>query len=140
MDRNHIRIIAGKWRGRKITFPSTATLRPTPDRIRETLFNWLAPHIIDARCLDLFAGSGALSFEALSRGAGIVIALEKDTKVVASLKANAEILLADNIEILQTDSIHWMEIHAHLKESLESSFDIIFLESSLFSKITAKMF
>ena len=65
--KNEVRLIAGKWRGRKISFPTALELRPTPDRVRETLFNWLMRDIVGATCLDLFAGSGALSFEALSR-------------------------------------------------------------------------
>ncbi len=67
--RNSVRIIGGAWRGRRIPFPDRPELRPTPDRVRETLFNWLQPHVAGARCLDLFAGSGALGLEALSRGA-----------------------------------------------------------------------
>ena len=87
---NEIRIIAGKWRGRKIQFPTVEGLRPTPNRIRETLFNWLAPYIHEARCLDLFTGSGALGFESLSRGAAYVLCLEKDREAYQMLRINAE--------------------------------------------------
>ncbi|HSX20586.1 MAG TPA: RsmD family RNA methyltransferase, partial [Gammaproteobacteria bacterium] len=73
-----IRIIGGKWRSRKVSFETKDLLRPTPDRVRETLFNWLAPHIAGTVCLDLYAGSGVLGFEALSRGASQVIAVELD--------------------------------------------------------------
>jgi len=75
--RNSVRIIAGIWRGRRVHFPDMPALRPTPDRIRETVFNWLQHSIVDSRCLDLFAGSGALGFEALSRGAKEVVFVEQ---------------------------------------------------------------
>jgi 16S rRNA (guanine966-N2)-methyltransferase len=85
---NEVRIIGGQWRGRKLKFPAHAGLRPTLGRVRETLFNWLAPLISDARCLDLYAGSGALGLEALSRGAAEVTFVERDRKAAASLRAN----------------------------------------------------
>jgi len=74
---NRLRIIGGRWGGRQLSFPASEQLRPTPDNVRETLFNWLAPRIHDARCLDLFAGSGAIGLEALSRGASHVTFVEK---------------------------------------------------------------
>jgi 16S rRNA (guanine966-N2)-methyltransferase len=79
---NQVRIIAGQWRGRKLGFPDVAGLRPTPDRVRETLFNWLAPVLPGAHCLDLFAGSGALGFEAASRGAARVVMVERQVDVI----------------------------------------------------------
>src|SRR5687768_3311404 len=82
---NQLRIIPGRWRGVPISFPAHPEIRPTPDRVRETLFNWLQPAIVDARCLDLFAGSGALGFEALSRGAREVVCVERDRDVVRHL-------------------------------------------------------
>ena len=85
--RGDLRIIAGRLRGRRWPFPSVAGLRPTPDRVRETLFNWLAPHIAGARCLDLFAGSGALGLEALSRGASQVTFVEHDREAAKALHA-----------------------------------------------------
>jgi len=85
-----LRIVAGSLRGRRWTFPDAAALRPTPDRVRETLFNWLAPHIAGMRVLDLFAGSGALAFEALSRGAANAVLVEKDRNVAANLHVTAE--------------------------------------------------
>jgi 16S rRNA (guanine966-N2)-methyltransferase len=91
---NSVRIIGGQWRGRRIRFPSAAELRPTPDRVRETLFNWLQGVIGDARCLDLFAGSGALGLEALSRGAREVTFVERDARVAAALKATLAALAA----------------------------------------------
>lgn len=94
MANNEVRIIGGQWRGRKLRFPDRQGLRPTLGRVRETLFNWLAPHIQGARCLDLYAGSGALGFEALSRGAAEVTFVERDRKAAAALKANVELLHA----------------------------------------------
>jgi 16S rRNA (guanine966-N2)-methyltransferase len=84
--RNSVRIIAGMWRGRRVNFPDIPGLRPTPDRVRETLFNWLQHSIADSRCLDLFAGSGALGLEALSRGASEVIFVEQDPAAARALQ------------------------------------------------------
>ncbi len=84
-----LRIVGGTLRGRKWKFPDSGALRPTPDRVRETLFNWLAPHIAGMRVLDLFAGSGALAFEALSRGAASAVLVEKDRAAASSLRATA---------------------------------------------------
>ena len=119
-----LRIISGKWRGRKITFPNIVGLRPTPDMVRETLFNWLGPDgIINKTCLDLFAGSGALSFEALSRGARLVVAAEKNKKIASYLKETAKLLNADN----------FMLLHAEIPKQLstipsEDKFDVVFLD------------
>lgn len=85
---NEVRIIGGKWKRRKLGFPNRAELRPTPDRVRETLFNWLIHDVVDSRCLDLFAGSGALGFEALSRGAQHATFVERDPLILKSLTAN----------------------------------------------------
>jgi 16S rRNA (guanine966-N2)-methyltransferase len=85
--RNSVRIIAGSWRGRRVSFPDLPGLRPTPDRVRETLFNWLQHSIVDARCLDLFAGSGALGAEALSRGAKSVVFVEQAQLAARGLTA-----------------------------------------------------
>lgn len=89
MGSNAVRIIGGKWRGRKLVFPDRPDLRPTLGRVRETLFNWLRADIDGSRCLDLFAGSGALGFEALSRGAASVVFVDADRRAVQSLKDNA---------------------------------------------------
>ena len=86
-----IRIIGGKWRGRKLNVIDVPGLRPSQDRTRETLFNWLQGKIVGARCLDLFSGTGALAFEALSRGASEVIMVESNPKIVETLKQTAEI-------------------------------------------------
>jgi 16S rRNA (guanine966-N2)-methyltransferase len=85
--RNSVRIIAGAWRGRRVSFPDLPGLRPTPDRVRETLFNWLQHAIVDSRCLDLFAGSGALGLEALSRGAQAVVFVEQAQRAARGLVA-----------------------------------------------------
>jgi 16S rRNA (guanine966-N2)-methyltransferase len=85
--RNSIRIIAGIWRGRRVNFPDMPGLRPTPDRVRETLFNWLQHSVVDSRCLDLFAGSGALGLEALSRGAKTVVFVEQAQRAARGLGA-----------------------------------------------------
>jgi 16S rRNA (guanine966-N2)-methyltransferase len=98
-QRNSLRIIGGKWRGRRIEFPSVAALRPTPDRVRETLFNWLQTEIVGARCLDLFAGSGALGLEALSRGAAHVVFVDSEQSVSRYLHEAFEKLDVTNAEI-----------------------------------------
>lgn len=86
--KGQLRIIGGQWRGRKLAVPEISGLRPTPDRVRETLFNWLAPSIVGARCLDAFAGTGALGLEALSRGAAEVTFVEQDRQQCASIEAH----------------------------------------------------
>ena len=89
-NRNFVRIIGGTWRGRRVTFPDTPGLRPTPDRVRETLFNWLQSSIVDSRCLDLFAGSGALGLEALSRGAREVVFVEQAQLTARALQTELQ--------------------------------------------------
>ncbi|MBV8802617.1 MAG: 16S rRNA (guanine(966)-N(2))-methyltransferase RsmD [Gammaproteobacteria bacterium] len=92
MKQGQVRIIGGEWRGRKLKVPDMPDLRPTPDRVRETLFNWLAPVIQGANCLDLFAGSGVLGFEALSRGASQVVMVDHSVSVIHLLQEEAEML------------------------------------------------
>jgi len=117
---NTLRIIGGKWRSRKLNFISAPNLRPTPDRIRETLFNWLQGSIANARCLDLFAGSGALGLEALSRGASKVIFIEKHRAAAQQLTQNLDLLKA-------IDSVINKEAKTYLLEA-PTPFDIIFLD------------
>ncbi len=105
---NQLRIIGGRFRGRRLPFPDHPGLRPTPDRVRETLFNWLAPTIAGARCLDAFAGSGALGFEAASRSGGEVLLIERSAAVVHRLRINARSLGTSGIEILQADVLQWL--------------------------------
>lgn len=123
----HVRIIAGQWRGRQLAFPESLALRPSPDRVRETLFNWLMPVICGARCLDLFAGSGAFGFEALSRGAREVVFVDKTPDTVQALKENAQVL---NASIGQQAHIHQMEVTHFLEKhpNTGANFDIIFLD------------
>lgn len=121
--RNQLRIIGGKWRGRKLDFPSVAGLRPTGDRIRETLFNWLSPSIEGARCLDLFAGSGALGLEALSRGAHSAVLLDTDFRVVEQLRAHCTALSADNARVLQSDALQWLQTPED-----RGQFDVVFVD------------
>lgn len=116
-----IRIIGGKWRGRKLPVPVSPGLRPTTDRVRETLFNWLAPMIQGARCLDCFAGSGALGLEALSRYAGVAILLEADRHVAKQLSNNLTLLSAANGQVVNTNSLQWLAQPGQ-------PFDLVFLD------------
>lgn len=118
---NKVRIIGGMWRSRIIQFPNLSDLRPTTDRIRETLFNWLGQDLSGKVCLDLFAGSGALGFEALSRGAEKVIMIEQDKQVYAALKANAEKLEAPNLELILDNALKFLGRD-------QRKFDIIFVD------------
>lgn len=119
---NEIRIIGGRWRGKKIRFPELPQLRPSPNRVRETLFNWLMPKIVDANCLDLFAGSGALGFEALSRQAKHVVFIDKQHQVITNLISTINQLAAANATIKQDDALHF------LATLPTEQFDIIFLD------------
>lgn len=105
---NTLRIIGGTWRGRKLHFPDVEGLRPTPDRVRETLFNWLQPVISGAHCLDLFAGSGALGFEALSRGAASVVMVERDGNAVKQLRENSTLLKTTAAQVIQRDALDYL--------------------------------
>lgn len=117
-----LRIIGGINRSRVITFQDNLLgLRPTPDRVRETLFNWLGQDLNGKTCLDLFAGSGALSFESASRGAKQVVTVEVNPKVVADLNKNKVLLKSDQISIVRADAL------LYLKNS-ETAFDVIFLD------------
>ncbi len=116
-----VRIISGQWRRRLLRVPDVDGLRPTPDRVRETLFNWLAGSIEGARCLDLYAGSGALGFEAASRGAAQVVLVEKDERAVACMREQARVLGADQIDVVHADVRYWLQGQA-------TRFDIVFLD------------
>ena len=118
---NKIRIIGGSWRSRIIEYPDSTGLRPTPDRVRETLFNWLGQHLDGKICLDLFAGSGALGFEAISRGAAEVVMVEQASSVARRLKENAQLLGANNATIINADALQFLRSNAR-------PFDIIFLD------------
>lgn len=116
-----LRIIAGQWRSRKIQFPDIPQLRPTPDRVRETLFNWLMPVIEGARCLDLFAGSGALGLEALSRGASEVVFVDRDRQVQTYLRDALQLLKSEHGRVIQADALDYLSGQAR-------GFDIVFLD------------
>lgn len=105
---SQIRIIGGQWRSRQLEFPDLPGLRPTPDRVRETLFNWLAPIVPGARCLDLFAGSGALGLEALSRGAAEVVFVEQHPLAARALRENLTRLKATDAQVEQMEAIAWL--------------------------------
>lgn len=107
--RNRVRIIAGEWRSRLVQFPDTPGLRPTPDRVRETLFNWLGQRLDGLACLDLFAGSGALGFESLSRGARRVVMVEQDPAAVAALRESARALGTSRAEIVASDALRFLD-------------------------------
>jgi 16S rRNA (guanine966-N2)-methyltransferase len=117
-----LRIVGGTLRGRKWNFPDAPGLRPTPDRVRETLFNWLAPHIGGARVLDLFAGSGALGFEALSRGASSAVLVEKDRAAAAALGATATRFGLAAARIENADAL------AFLRAQPAASFDVAMVD------------
>ncbi len=117
-----MRIIGGEWRRRLLEFPDAPDLRPTPDRLRETLFNWLGPHIAGMRVLDVFAGSGALAFEALSRGAATATLVESDRAAAAELRATAARFGLAEARIEQADAL------VLLRSATAGSFDLIFLD------------
>lgn len=106
---NRVRIIGGKWRSRLIEFPDLPGLRPTGDRVRETLFNWLGQTLHGKACLDLFAGSGALGFEAASRGAEAVWLIESNPVAVAALLASKTALKADCCEVRRLEAMHFLK-------------------------------
>ncbi len=118
-----VRIIGGDLRSRKINFPDAAGLRPSADRVRETLFNWLQPAIPAARVLDLFAGSGALGFEAASRGASSVVMVEKAKIVASALRDNRDALAAGAVQIIEADAFSWLA-----RQAGKSAFDIVFVD------------
>jgi len=118
---SRLRIIGGRWRSRHLSFPDTGTVRPTPDRVRETLFNWLAPVIEGARCLDLFAGSGALGLEALSRGAASAVFVEQDPRLTRALRDNLARLGAGDARVVQAEALAWLQ-------GPSSSFDVVLLD------------
>jgi len=126
-----IRIIGGRWRGRKLPVLAQEGLRPTPDRVRETLFNWLMPIIDGARCLDLFAGTGALCLEALSRGAAEVVMIERSPLVAAQLRRNVETLGAQHAQVIEADAIEFLN-------RPPQPFDVIFLDPPFASDLIAR--
>ncbi len=121
MKANRVRIIGGEWRSRYLTFTDQKDLRPTPDRVRETLFNWLGQDLTGQRCLDLYAGSGALGFEAASRGAKHVVLVERERVVCAALEANCATLKAAQIEVVRADALEFLRADSRV-------YDVVFLD------------
>jgi 16S rRNA (guanine966-N2)-methyltransferase len=119
--RNQVRIIGGEWRGRKLHFPQSPAIRPTPDRVRETVFNWLQTRVAGARCLDLFAGSGALGFEALSRGAREAVFVDTDPESVRHVVEMLQTFKCDRGRALKMDAA------TYLGQSPQP-FDLVFLD------------
>ena len=126
--RNEFRIIAGQWRRRKLHFPPLPGIRPSPDRVRETLFNWLRERIEGAVCLDLFAGSGALGLEALSRGAAAVVFVDRERVAVQALREHLNALGDVGGEAVQADALSWLEGPAR-------PFDVVFLDPPFDSEL-----
>lgn len=122
---SHLRIIGGDWRGRKLEFMAVDGLRPTPDRVRETLFNWVQPYLTGARCLDLFSGSGALGLEALSRGAESATFVDLHSITTRQLQSNLQLLKASNSEVIQADVLQWLEAR---QTDLEPRYDMVFMD------------
>lgn len=118
---HRLRIVGGRWRGRRIDFPAIAAIRPTPDRVRETLFNWLQHSIVGARCLDLFAGSGALGLEALSRGASHVTFVDRERRIGQHLKQALERFEATNAEVIVSEAARFLG-------RPPAPYDIVFLD------------
>lgn len=118
---NEFRIIAGAWRRRKLSFPPLPGIRPSPDRVRETLFNWLQDHMAGARCLDLFTGSGALGLEALSRSAAEVVFVDRERAALDAVSGHLATLKAQGGTVVQADALAWLAAPA-------APFDIVFLD------------
>lgn len=129
--KQRIRLIGGRYRGKQVTFPDQPTLRPTPDRVRETLFNWLMQDIREARCLDAFAGSGALGLEAFSRGAKEVVFLETDALTYRHLKNNVATFQSTQLTVLHQNACTYLQTHPH-------PFNIIFLDPPFQSTVLSQ--
>ncbi len=122
LRRHEVRLIGGQWKRSKLPVGDAPGLRPSPDRVRETLFNWLGQDLTGWRCLDAFAGSGALGFEAASRGADEVVLLERDRRLAASLDASKLRLQAQHVRVEATDALSWMARCA------PDSFELVFID------------
>jgi len=120
---NSLRIIAGQWRSRRLAFPDVEGLRPTADRIRETLFNWLQERIAREDCLDLFAGSGACGMEALSRGARHVTFVDSASAAVSAIRSNLVLLGAEGCQVVCEDSLHWL-----LRQPQPARYGLVFVD------------
>ena len=129
---NRVRIIGGQYRRRLLEFPDREGLRPTPDRVRETLFNWLGQDLPGWTCLDLFAGSGALGFEAASRGAARVTLIERDAAASAALDKNRSVLGASAVDVVRADALSWLANN-------RTVWDLIFLDPPFDSGLAASI-
>ena len=129
---NSLRIIAGKWRSRKLSFPDLDGLRPTADRVRETLFNWLQERVVRADCLDLFAGSGACGIEALSRGAKQVTFVDLSPVAIGAIRTNLGLLQAGEFNLVCEDSLTWLSSTRRPSGVL---FDIAFIDPPFAAKL-----
>jgi 16S rRNA (guanine966-N2)-methyltransferase len=128
-----VRIIGGAYRSRVLRFPPRPGLRPTPDRVRETLFNWLGQDLSGCECCDLFAGSGALGFEAVSRGASRVVMVERDARSMAALEQNARLLGCEaHVELWRGDALEFVR-------GPERAFDIVFVDPPFDSGLLARI-
>ena len=124
MAGGRVRIIAGRWRGRRLAVEDEPDVRPTPDRVRETLFNWLAPGLPEARCLDLFAGSGALGFESVSRGAARAVLVDRSRAVCDRLREECDRLeAAGSVNVVEADALGWLS-----RGPADAPFDIVFVD------------
>jgi 16S rRNA (guanine966-N2)-methyltransferase len=130
--KNEVRLIGGQWKRSKLPVADRPGLRPTPDRVRETLFNWLGQDLPGWRVLDAFAGSGALGFEAASRGAAQVLLLERDPALVASLKSTQQRLKADAVAVQGADAMAWMA------RSAPGRFELVLLDPPFDAGLSAK--
>lgn len=126
-----VRIIGGAWKRSKLPVGLLPGLRPTPDRVRETLFNWLGTDLAGWRCLDAFAGSGALGFEAASRGAALVLLLERESRQARSLEESKLRLQADMLQVVATDALSWM------RRSAPEAFELVFIDPPFGSDLLA---
>ena len=122
-----VRLIGGRWRGTRLSVPTVSGLRPTSDRVRETLFNWLAPALPGARVLDLFAGSGALGLESISRGAASAVLVERDRSLAQALRDTVDRLAGgDSVRVVEADALAWLEGPA--RAAGQPGFDIAFVD------------
>jgi 16S rRNA (guanine(966)-N(2))-methyltransferase RsmD len=129
---NVVRINAGEWRSRLLKFPDAEGLRPTPERVRQTVFNWLGQDLTGLRCLDLFAGTGVMGFEALSRNAKMAVLVEKTSAVFKAILENKATLKADAAEVFNTDALSFLGKNRQL-------FDVIFLDPPYNQGLLAKV-
>lgn len=130
-NKGSIRIIAGQHRGRKLPVILAEGLRPTTDRVKETVFNWLMPYIRDSHCLDCFSGAGSLGFEAFSRGASHVTMIELNKAAAEQLKQNQQLLSASNTEVINTDTLKFLQ-------QSPQPYDLVFIDPPFRKELIAQ--